>query len=202
MKYGEPCKMNMRCAVLLLLFASLLVVSACQAPSAPAVQSPQANQPADMGIQLYFPRAGQDPAPVLVKLYNGATTSLYIAIYSLTHPDIVKAIGDAQKRGVKVKIITDSDAATSNTQKHAVNDLLTLGIPVKINLHNGLMHLKMSVIDGRTATIGSYNYTLSASQQNDEVMVVITQAAAVQSCQDEFNRLWDSPGLMDAKASY
>jgi len=194
--------MNVRCAALLLAFAGLLVLSACQSPLSSAIQSPPTVQAGEPEIQAFFPRAGQDPAPVLVKLYSGASTSLDIAIYSLTHPDIVKAIGDARQRGVQVRVITDNEQAAGNTQKHAVDDLLTLGIPVKVNLHSGLMHLKMSVIDGKTATIGSYNYTLSASQQNDEVMAVVTQPAFVKSCQDEFNRLWDSPGLTDAKESY
>jgi len=194
--------MNVRCAALLLAFAGLLVLSACQPPLSSAIQSPPTVQAGEPEIQAFFPRAGQDPAPVLVKLYSGASTSLDIAIYSLTHPDIVKAIGDARQRGVQVRVITDNEQAAGNTQKHAVDDLLTLGIPVKVNLHSGLMHLKMSVIDGKIATIGSYNYTQSASQQNDEVMAVVTQPAFVKSCQDEFNRLWDSPGLTDAKESY
>lgn len=199
---GNLRKIVVMCAAMLAAFVGSLTMSACQPSASPAPQSIPAVQAGEPGIQAFFPRAGQDPAPVLVKLYNGASTSLDIAIYSLTHPDIVKAIGDAKRRGVQVRVITDSDAATSNTQKHAVNDLLNLGIPVKVNLHSGLMHLKMSVIDGKTATIGSYNYSLSASQQNDEVMAVVTQPAFVKSCQDEFNRLWDSPGLTDAKASY
>ena len=194
--------MNVRCAALLLAFTGLLVLSACQPSLSSAIQSPPTVQAGEPEIQAFFPRAGQDPAPVLVKLYSGASTSLDIAIYSLTHPDIVKAIGDARQRGVQVRVITDNEQAAGNTQKHAVDDLLTLGIPVKVNLHSGLMHLKMSVIDGKIATIGSYNYTQSASQQNDEVMAVVTQPAFVKSCQDEFNRLWDSPGLTDAKESY
>jgi len=194
--------MNVRCAALLLAFAGLLVLSACQPSLSSAIQSPPTVQAGEPEIQAFFPRAGQDPAPVLVKLYSGASTSLDIAIYSLTHPDIVKAIGDARQRGVQVRVITDNEQAAGNTQKHAVDDLLTLGIPVKVNLPSGLMHLKMSVIDGKIATIGSYNYTQSASQQNDEVMAVVTQPAFVKSCQDEFNRLWDSPGLTDAKESY
>ncbi|MGA9048393.1 MAG: phospholipase D-like domain-containing protein [Dehalococcoidia bacterium] len=181
-------------------FAGFLMLCACQLPQSPSTQSTPAIQAGEPGA--FFPRAGQDPAPILVNLYNGASTSLDVAIYSLTHPDIVKAIGDAKQRGVRVRVITDKEQAAGNTQKHAMNDLLNLGIPVKVNIHSGLMHLKMSMIDGKTATIGSYNYTLSASQQNDEVMAVVTQPAFVNSCQDEFNRLWDSPGLTDAKSSY
>ncbi|MHB8085379.1 MAG: phospholipase D-like domain-containing protein [Dehalococcoidia bacterium] len=195
-------KIILVCAAMMAVFVGPLAMSSCQPPVSPTVQPTPAVQAGEPGIQAFFPRAGQDPAPILVKLYNGASISLDIAIYSLTHPDIVKAIGDAQRRGVPVRVITDSDSATSNTQKHAVNDLLNLGIPVKVNLHSGSMHLKMSVIDGKTATVGSYNYTKGASQQNDEVMAVVTQPAFVKSCQDEFNRLWDSPGLTDAKASY
>ena len=194
--------MKKRYLALLLALLCLLMPLACQVPLSTVLQPPAATQAVEPGIQVFFPRAGQDPAPVLVNLYNGAAASLDVAIYSLTHPDIVKAIGDAQRRGVQVRIITDKEQAAGSTQKHALNDLLSLGIPVKIDAHSGLMHLKMSIIDGQTATLGSYNYTMSASQQNDEVMAVVTQPAVVKSCQDEFNRLWGSPGFEDAKLSY
>lgn len=64
------------------------------------------------------------------------------------------------------------------------------GIPVKINTHPGLMHLKMTIIDGKTATTGSYNYTKAASEENDEMFVVITDSAFVKTCQTEFERMW------------
>jgi phosphatidylserine/phosphatidylglycerophosphate/cardiolipin synthase-like enzyme len=78
---------------------------------------------------VYFAREGEDQAPVLVGLYNSASDNIDIAIYALTHPDIVRAIGDACRRGVKVRVITDSEQAKGNVQKHAINDLITVGIP-------------------------------------------------------------------------
>jgi len=181
--------------VLLLLSASCLAAAPLHVPAQPAAAGASS-------FQVLFPRQGQDPAPVLVGLYENASTSLDIAIYSLTHPYIVKAIGDAQQRGIRVRVISDSDAAGSNVQKHAINDLLSLGVPVKINRHDGLMHLKMSIIDGKVATVGSYNYTLSASRDNDEVLVVMRDHAFVDKCRDEFNRMWGSPDFMDARPSY
>ncbi|KHO63263.1 phospholipase D [Thermoanaerobacter sp. YS13] len=142
------------------------------------------------GIQVYFPRAGQDPAPVLANLIKQSHSSCDVAIYSLTNPDIVKALVEAHKRGVNVRVITDRKEAENKVQKHAVNVLLMAGIPIKVNTHPGLMHLKMTVIDGKTATTGSYNYTRAASKENDEMFVVITDPNFVEACQTEFDRMW------------
>ncbi|RDV80753.1 phospholipase D family protein [Ammonifex thiophilus] len=141
-------------------------------------------------MEVYFPRAGQDPAPVLCGLIERAQSSCDVAIYSLTHPDIVKALVQAHKRGVKVRVITDREQAQGNVQKHAVNTLLLAGVPVKVNTHPGLMHLKMTVIDGKVATTGSYNYTKAASEKNDEMFVVVKDPGFVKSCQAEFDRMW------------
>jgi phosphatidylserine/phosphatidylglycerophosphate/cardiolipin synthase-like enzyme len=180
----------------------LLAVTGCQPLKAPALPQSAAQQQSNLGGPLYFSGAGEDPAPFLAGLYNSATDNIDIAVYSLTHPDIIKAIGDANKRGVKVRLITDGDQAKGNVQKHAINDLLTIGVPVKVNIHGGLMHLKMSVVDGKTAALGSYNYTQSASRDNDEVLMVITQTAAVERCRDEFNRMWNSTEFTAAAMSY
>jgi phosphatidylserine/phosphatidylglycerophosphate/cardiolipin synthase-like enzyme len=42
---------------------------------------------------------------MLIDVINSAKETLDIAIYSLTHPDIVAAIKEAKKRGVVVRII-------------------------------------------------------------------------------------------------
>ena len=151
---------------------------------------------------MYFPREAQDPADVIPALYMSATDNIDIAIYSLTHPVIVKAIGDAYKRGVKVRVVTDKIQAEGNTQKHAINDLLLIGIPVKDNLHSGLMHLKMSIIDGKIATTGSYNYSNAASNTNYEMFVVIEQQWFADRCEAEFNRMWDSSEFQALQINY
>lgn len=152
--------------------------------------------------QVYFPRRGDKPELVLQSLYLSAQSNLDISIYSLTHPTIVKAIGDAYKRGVKVRIITDKVQSAGATQKHAMNDLITIGIPIKIETHSGLMHLKCSIIDGKVATTGSYNYSKGASEDNDEMLVVVNEEWFAQICQSEFNRLWASPQFIDLGMSY
>ncbi|WP_169302508.1 phospholipase D family protein [Ammonifex degensii] len=120
-----------------------------------------------------------------------AQSSCDVAIYSFTHPDIVKALVQAHKRGVKVRVITNKDWRQNDSQRHAINVLLLAGIPVKENRHAGLMHLKMVVIDGKIVTTGSYNFTRSASEKNDEMFLVIKSAELSQACSREFERMWD-----------
>jgi len=76
------------------------------------------------------------------------------------------------------------------------------GITVKENSYSGLMHLKMSIIDGKVATTGSFNYSANAAENNEEMLVVISEPQFVQRCVDEFNRMWVSTSYTDLMMSY
>lgn len=192
----------------ILLFVSVLVAESCMGfiPVQPVeVQIPkyvdsvpiQSNQ-----LQTYFPRSGDEPDKVLTALYLSSTSSLDVAIYSLTYPSIVKGIVDAHKRGVRVRVISDKTQASGKSQTVAIDSLLLVGIPVKVNTHSGLMHLKMSIIDKSVATTGSYNYSAGATDSNDEMLVVISEPSFVLRCSSEFEKLWVSLKFKDAVMSY
>ncbi len=188
--------------IILVISVAILALSCIYLPS----QSDSITTPAfginQDNVQVLFPRQGQQPELALQALYLSANESIDIAIYSLTYPVIVKSIGDAYKRGVKVRIITDKTQSAGNTQKHAMNDLITIGVPIKVETHTGLMHIKCSIIDGKIATTGSYNYSKGASEDNDEMFVVINEVWFAQVCQNEFSRMWNSPQFVDLNMSY
>jgi phosphatidylserine/phosphatidylglycerophosphate/cardiolipin synthase-like enzyme len=125
---------------------------------------------------------------------GSAKQSLDIAIYSLTKPDIVKAIQQAKKRGVEVRIITDQQEAHNRTQEEALKMLKNEGIPIKVNTHQGLMHLKVTIADKSVVTTGSFNYSTSASTTNDEVLVVIRDPAIAKAWDEQFERMWNDRG--------
>jgi phosphatidylserine/phosphatidylglycerophosphate/cardiolipin synthase-like enzyme len=112
-------------------------------------------------------------------------------VYSITHPDIVKAIKDAKKRGVVVRIISDKIQSAGKTQVEALKLLGSAAIPMKINKHSGLMHLKVTIADKKVVTTGSYNYSQAASTSNDEVLVVVHDEAAAKTFTDQFERMWN-----------
>jgi phosphatidylserine/phosphatidylglycerophosphate/cardiolipin synthase-like enzyme len=141
-------------------------------------------------IQYYFPRAGQDPVQPLVNVINSANSSLDIAIYSLTKDNIVQAIAAAEKRGVTVRIITDREESGDKSQTKELLVLSNAGIPIKINSHKGLMHLKVIIADDKVVTTGSYNYTDEATHDNDEVLVIINDQSIAQNWDNEFQSMW------------
>lgn len=138
----------------------------------------------------YFPRAGQKAQPELLKIIGSAKKTLDVAIYCLTDPQVADAIVQAKKRSVTVRVLTDHDQSTVKDQKALLNSIKKAGIPIKMNSHSGIMHLKVTIADASVVTTGSYNYTKAANTINDEVFVVLNSASAAADFEKEFNRMW------------
>jgi phosphatidylserine/phosphatidylglycerophosphate/cardiolipin synthase-like enzyme len=157
-----------------------------QTVSISASGSSGASQP----LEYYFPRAGQHPDQVLIGVIGSASSTLDIAIYSITKDNIVQAIAAAKARGVTVRIISDKIESANKYQAQELAVLTGDGIPIKINHHSGLMHLKVTIADDKTVTTGSYNYSAAATDENDEVLVVIHDPKVAQDFDNEFQSMW------------
>ena len=88
------------------------------------------------------------------------------------------------------RIITDKQEAGTKAQARELAVLKKAGIPIKVNSHKGLMHLKVTIADSNTVTTGSYNYTNEATYDNDEVLVVIRGPGVAKDWENEFERMW------------
>jgi phosphatidylserine/phosphatidylglycerophosphate/cardiolipin synthase-like enzyme len=138
---------------------------------------------------LYAPE--EDPAKRLVALYEGARHYIYLATYGLTYPPIVKALVAAKKRGVDVRVITDRGRLDDRNQRAALETGHLAGIPIKVNRHDGLMHLKQAVVDDLVNTSGSMNQTSSATRYNDERLDLLHDAASTRRAKEKFLKMWD-----------
>jgi phosphatidylserine/phosphatidylglycerophosphate/cardiolipin synthase-like enzyme len=137
---------------------------------------------------LYAPE--DKPADRLVGLYRGARHAIYIATYGLTYPPVVKALVAAKKRGVDVRVITDRGKLDDRHQRAALETLRLAGVPIKINRHDGLMHMKQVVVDDQVNTSGSMNQTSSAAFYNDERLDILHDAASTQQAKEKFLKMW------------
>ncbi|OAT79293.1 phospholipase D-like domain-containing protein [Desulfotomaculum copahuensis] len=181
---------------------TLLLLAGCAAVKAPDKQAgaaTSASQTATAATESgaantlcipVFTRTSTDPATTLIKLFTGASKDIDIACYSFTHPEIIKAVLAAQKRGVKIRVLTDREQTRGKTQQQAMEELVKAGIPVKVNAHPGLMNLRMSIIDGNMVATGSYNYNQLTGKNNDEMLVTINDADFTAACEKEFNQMW------------
>jgi cardiolipin synthase len=105
-----------------------------------------------------------------------AENSLHMTnAYFVPDSQIIKALTDAAKRGVDVKIIlpgsTDRSLALYAGQYH-FSDLLKSGVKL-YKRRNVLLHAKTLVIDGVWSTVGSTNMEWWSFSSNDEVNTVI-----------------------------
>ncbi|MDY0323227.1 MAG: phospholipase D-like domain-containing protein [Candidatus Carbobacillus sp.] len=139
---------------------------------------------------VYFTRNGEKPDEAVLSLIQASKESIHLAIYALTEPRIVDALIRAHARGVNVQIITDFKQTQGDAQNKAIRLLIDKGIPVRVNSHQGLMHLKLLIVDQREAAVGSFNYSKAASTINDEVVVLLSDPEAVQHFEKTFASMW------------
>jgi phosphatidylserine/phosphatidylglycerophosphate/cardiolipin synthase-like enzyme len=152
----------MRCIVALLLLALYLFVG-CEPPKnrLPATLPP---------IEVYFSPQGGCTEAVVRELDNAKATIL-VQAYSFTSAPIAKAIVDAHKRGVDVRVVLDK---SQRTEKYSSADFVQhAGIPIWIDDKHAIAHNKVMVLDGATILTGSFNFTKAAEEKNAENLLVI-----------------------------
>jgi phosphatidylserine/phosphatidylglycerophosphate/cardiolipin synthase-like enzyme len=110
----------------------------------------------------------------VVDALSGAKKSILVQAYSFTSAPIAKALVDAHRRGVEVKVILDRSNRTAHYS--AATFLDHAGIPVWIDARHAIAHNKIMIIDDNTILTGSFNFTKAAEQQNAENLLTIRDA--------------------------
>jgi len=135
--------------------------------SADTAQQPQTYI---VSTQVYFsPNGGAQKA--IIDQINAAKKSIFVQAYSFTNQPIVKALVEANKRGVDVFVILDK---SNKTDKYSVADLLDhYGIDTYIDSKEAIAHNKVMILDKEVVITGSYNFTNAAEHRNAENVLVI-----------------------------
>jgi phosphatidylserine/phosphatidylglycerophosphate/cardiolipin synthase-like enzyme len=140
-------------------------------------------------IRTYFSKSKDSPENELIDLINKAKTSIDVAVFYISETEIVSHLCSATERGIKVRIITDREAESTN--KNALEQFLRCGIAVKVNTYEGRMHLKNMIVDDKIIATGSYNYTYGAEHKNEEVLVIIKDKSVAKEWTAKFNEMWN-----------
>lgn len=127
-------------------------------------------------IEVFYNRDTEANRKVIETIQN-ADKFVYFAVYTFTRNDIKDALLGAKHRGLTVRGVTDKDQiAKIELQRKIVKELRDAGIPIAVQDHLGIMHLKTVVTD-KGYVSGSYNWTAAATNLNDEVIEVGTDEA-------------------------
>ncbi|MBT9252650.1 MAG: hypothetical protein KM296_02995 [Brockia lithotrophica] len=146
---------------------------------------------------FFWTRGGPSPEHAAVALLDGARTRVDVAMYDLTNPAIADAILRARARGIPVRLITDARQSQGDRERGLLTALQKSGVDVRVNQHEGLMHLKLFLVDGEVAALGSYNATLAASRSNEELLAILGNPATVAELEQLFERTWAQGAPLD-----
>lgn len=207
-----PSKIAGQIAISFLILA--LGLSACGAPPVPVtplvdaadtpLESPGAELeavalPAGYGArggwyELYFTDPSSPLAPQrtggidgpLVAALDSARLTLDVAVYSLSLNSVRDAVIRAHKRGVRVRMVMESD----NLDRADPQILKEAGIPVLGDRREGLMHNKFVVIDGYEVWTGSANFTDSGAYEDNNFILRIRSTKMAENFTKEFEEMF------------
>jgi phosphatidylserine/phosphatidylglycerophosphate/cardiolipin synthase-like enzyme len=156
----------------------------------------------EMAVQTCFSPQGRCSAHIIREIEK-TQKELLIAVYAFTNDELARAVAQAKKRGVLVQIVLDRefDAANEKSQgRFLEGQKISLkrisGMkPTVPEKEPGLMHQKFAVIDRKIVFTGSYNWTRSADNANDENLLWFRDAGPLaEEYRKVFFQLWERKG--------
>jgi len=142
-----------------------------------------------------------DPDDYLLKTVLDAKETLDVMMFTfgsnspllsglINRFNAVKYIDHAPTNQPKVKVRVGLEGKQCQYWS-AYSTLKKLGVPVKIENTVAKLHHKVGIIDNKKVILGSYNWTLSANEENDENVVVIRNSDIANLFTKAFDELWN-----------
>lgn len=126
----------------------------------------------------------------IIDLIEGADESVYFLAYSFTADDIAQAMIDRAHSDIDVIGVMEEGQYLSNTGTE-FDRLIAGGIDVRLDRNPNNMHHKVIIIDETIVITGSYNFSASAENRNDENTLIIHNAAVANEYLSEFWRVYN-----------
>ena len=128
----------------------------------------------------------------LCNLMRGCRDTLDICVFTIADDRLTEAILDCHARGVQVRVVSDNDKQHDSGSD--IDRLRARGVQVRVDDAPSHMHHKFALFDGRVLANGSFNWTRSATRDNDENLVVSDDANLVRVFGLQFGKLWQQFG--------
>jgi cardiolipin hydrolase len=122
------------------------------------------------------------------QLFNTAKISADVCVFTITDDRIRSEMIAAHKRGIEIRILSDDDK--SGDLGSDVDFLKRQGLQVRFDQSSYHMHHKFAIFDRHILLTGSYNWTRSAAEHNEENFLITHDSKLRTEYQNEFNRLW------------
>lgn len=117
---------------------------------------------------FYSNQTGNDLSILLKNALFSAKNSIFIAIFSLTDPQIIYALNQQAEKGVQITLIYDK------VNSYGISKKLHKAIKsVPIKNSAGIMHRKILIIDNLEIWLGSTNLTRASLHMHDNLLMCL-----------------------------
>jgi phosphatidylserine/phosphatidylglycerophosphate/cardiolipin synthase-like enzyme len=127
------------------------------------------------------------PDSMLAAAIDSARQSVDVAAYSMSLWSIRDALINANKRGLTVRVVMESD----NMDSSVPEAIMDAGIPIVGDRRVGLMHDKFVVLDRSEVWTGSMNFTVNGAYADDNNLLRLRSTKVAQDYTTEFNEMFD-----------
>ena len=134
----------------------------------------------------------------IIRYLTASKPNVKICVFTISDDLITEAIINAKQRGVKVLIVTDNDKLYD-----LGSDIIRIareGILTRIDNTSNHMHHKFMIVDDQVLVNGSYNWTRSAANYNQENIIVSREKELIRLFNTEFDKLWNDMVPFDANS--
>jgi phosphatidylserine/phosphatidylglycerophosphate/cardiolipin synthase-like enzyme len=125
---------------------------------------------------------------MIVGRFAAARRTADLCVFTITDDRITRALLDAHRRGVRVRLVTDNDKVFDRGSD--VEEIAAAGVPVKVDRTPFHMHHKFALFDGARLLNGSYNWTRGAANDNEENLIDTGDPRLLAAFQRQFDELW------------
>lgn len=135
-------------------------------------------------IETIFEAEGDVPAR-LVELLANARSVRFMA-FSLTRSDLIQLMVTRAQAGE-----LDVMGVIETSQRRFLSDLICAGLSIQQDGNPNILHHKVFIIDESIVVMGSFNFSGSAADSNDENTLIIHNTAIARAYLEEFARRWN-----------
>lgn len=142
----------------------------------------------EKGSKAFF-SPGEDCYRAIVGEIGMARQRVDVCVFTISDNRISDSLIAQHRRGIRMRILTDNEKL--NDLGSDIEMLAKAGLEIKVDRTDAHMHHKFAIVDGTTLINGSYNWTKSAADFNEENILVTREKSLVQQYQKEFDQLWE-----------
>jgi phosphatidylserine/phosphatidylglycerophosphate/cardiolipin synthase-like enzyme len=142
----------------------------------------------DTDINIYF--SPEDKIErIIIERIKKAKHTIHFMGFSFTSKKLAEEIIRLNKKGIKIYGIIEKIGSNSKDSQYV--KLKLEGTQVKLDKNINRMHHKVIIIDESIIITGSYNFSVSANEKNDENIIILHNKDISKKYIEEFFKLFE-----------